>query len=86
MKIIYHKKFEKNFTKLPQKLRTKIVDRIELFKKDSFDSILKNHALKGPLSDKRAFSVTGDIRVLFEEYDNYVVVVMLDVGIHNQVY
>jgi mRNA-degrading endonuclease YafQ of YafQ-DinJ toxin-antitoxin module len=86
MKIIYHKRFEKNFTRLPQKLRTKVVERIELFKKDQFNPVLKNHALKGPLSDRRAFSVTGDIRIIFEEFDNYFVVVMLDVGIHNQIY
>lgn len=35
---------------------------------------------------KRSFSVTGDMRIIFEEHENYTMVLMLDVGTHNQVY
>jgi addiction module RelE/StbE family toxin len=86
MKIIYKKKFEKRLTKLPPKLKQKTLHTIEKFIKNPHDPTLRNHALKGALYGVRAFSVTGDIRVIFKPYDNYVVVVMLDVGIHNQVY
>ena len=86
MEVKYHKKFNKRFYKLTPKLMEKVLERIELFKKDPFNPLLKNHALTGHLYGRRAFSVTGDMRVIFKEYDNYFVVVMLDVGIHNQIY
>lgn len=56
------------------------------FERDPFDPILKNHALTGKFLGQRAFSVTGDIRIVFEEYNNYILVLVLDVGTHNQVY
>ncbi len=86
MKIIYHKKFEKRFAKLTPKLKQKTSEAIKLFLKNPRDPILRNHALNGVLLERRAFSVTGDIRIIFEEFDNYFVVVMLDVGIHSQIY
>jgi addiction module RelE/StbE family toxin len=86
MQIKYHKGFNKKFYKLTPKLRQKTLNIIKKFKKDPHCPTLKNHALKGRLNGKRAFSVTGDVRVIFKEKDNYIVVIMLDVGIHNKVY
>ena len=86
MRIRYHKKFIKRFKKLSPTLRKRVVSSIRKFTKDPFDKTLHNHLLAGDLLGKRAFSVTGDLRVIFEEHDNYVVVIMLDVGTHSQVY
>lgn len=86
MKIFFHKSFDKSYKKLPKKLKDKIDDVIEKFRLNPFDPILKNHQLSGKLKGRRAFSVTGDYRVIFEECDDYVLVIMLDVGTHNQVY
>jgi len=86
MKVFYHKKFEKHFKKLSFKLQDDVLRVIELFKTDPFSASLKNHPLKGPMRGRRAISITGDVRIIFEEHDNYVVVVMLDIGSHNQVY
>ena len=86
MKLQYHKDFEKSFKKLSPKLKQKSINAIKKFVKPPHCPTLKNHALKGQLNGKRAFSVTGDVRVIFEEKDNYIVVIMLNVGIHNKVY
>ena len=86
MKIKYHKKFEKRFKKLSPSLKNKTVLAVEKFTKNPFDKTLGNHPLAGKLQGKRAFSVTGIIRVVFEEYDDYVLVVMLDIGNHSRVY
>ncbi|MEK7529263.1 MAG: type II toxin-antitoxin system mRNA interferase toxin, RelE/StbE family [Patescibacteria group bacterium] len=86
MRIKYSKKFQKRFKKLPQSLKNKVVLAIEKFEKNPHDLALKNHPLKGKLESRRAFSVTGDIRIIFEEYDNYIVVLMLNLGTHTQVY
>jgi len=86
MQIKFHKNFQKRFKKLPPSLKAKTITAIKKFEKNPFGKELKNHPLKGRLSGKRAFSVTGDLRVIFEEKDNYVLVIMLDLGTHNQVY
>lgn len=86
MKIQFHKNFERAFKKLPKKLKEKTIVAIQKFSKNPFDKILRNHPLQGRLSGKRAFSVTGDMRVIFEEQENYILVIMLDVGTHNQIY
>jgi len=86
MKIRYHKNFEKKFKKLSPDVKKNVVSAVRIFSKNPFYTALKNHPLKGSLKGKRAFSVTGDVRIIFEEYDGYVLVIMLDVGTHNQVY
>lgn len=86
MKLIRHKSFTKNYAKLSKKLQAKTDETLLKFALDPFDPRLKNHPLKGSMFGKRAISVTGDVRIIFEEYDDYVLVVMLDVGSHPQVY
>lgn len=86
MKIVFHKNFEKHFKRLSPGLRAKTVDAIQLFGKNPHEKVLRNHKLKGKLEGKRAFYVVADLRVIFEEKDDYLLVIMLDVGSHNQVY
>lgn len=86
MQIKYHKNFEKNFKRLSSKLKQKTLEAIKKFTKDPHDPMLRNHSLKGQLKGLRAFSVTGDVRIIFKEKDNYILVIMLDIGIHNHVY
>lgn len=45
---------------------------------------INDHSLAGSLVGKRAFSITGDIRVIYHEADQYYE--FLDVGTHSQVY
>ncbi|EKD48256.1 MAG: hypothetical protein ACD_65C00045G0002 [uncultured bacterium] len=82
----FHKNFEKRYRKLDNKLKVKVDGAIKRFIANPYDPILRNHSLNGRLEGKRAFWAGGDLRVVFEEFDNYVLVVMLDVGTHNQVY
>ncbi len=86
MIIRFHNQFAKRYDKLARKVQEKVDIVLEKFRVNPFDSTLKNHPLKGVMADKRAISVSGDIRILFEEYGDYCIVTMLDVGTHNQVY
>lgn len=86
MRILRHKKFKKRYKKLDGFLRKRVDLSIEKFFRNPFDPTLRNHALSGKMDGKRAISVTGDMRIVFEEYNNYVLVVMLDVGTHGRVY
>ncbi|MBP9710606.1 type II toxin-antitoxin system mRNA interferase toxin, RelE/StbE family [Patescibacteria group bacterium] len=72
--------------KLSPFLREKIDRVIMLFEQTPFAPSLCNHALVGALKDKRAISVTSDIRIIYEMEGEHAVVLFLDVGRHGQVY
>lgn len=86
MRIVLQKKFEKHYLKFDLRMRAKIDRALVCFKSDPFDPSLGNHALKGEMLGRRAISVTGNVRIIFEEHNDYVLIIMLDVGTHNQVY
>lgn len=72
--------------KLSPQLKGKVISTVETFFKNPHHPSLKNHALQGKLLGCRAIWVTGDVRIVFKAYEDYVLVVMLDVGTHAQVY
>ncbi|MBI2049604.1 type II toxin-antitoxin system mRNA interferase toxin, RelE/StbE family [Candidatus Roizmanbacteria bacterium] len=87
MKIHYHKDFIKSYRKRILRnvsLDKRFKERLKLFIENNQSSILKDHVLKGRKLGYRAFSITGDIRVIYEEVDDGVL--LLDIGTHNQVY
>lgn len=86
MEIHYHKDFQKRFQKLPPHIKSKVIRAVEKFSADPLHPILHNHPLSGRLQGLRAFSVTGDVRIIFREENHYTIVLFLDVGTHNQVY
>lgn len=45
---------------------------------------LNDHGLTGDLQGRRSFSITGDIRVFYVEFEDKII--FLDIGTHNQVY
>jgi addiction module RelE/StbE family toxin len=82
-----HKTFEKHFK---QRIRSNknIADqfkaRLAQFIAGERGHPLNDHALTGKLAGKRSFSITGDIRVIYIEFED--AIVFLDIGSHNQVY
>lgn len=86
MKIRFTKHFEKQFSRLDHRRRARVLHIIRLFTENSFHPLLRNHALHGHLTGMRAIAAGGDIRIIFEEFQNYTLVIFLDVGTHNQVY
>jgi len=86
-KIEFSKKFIKHFRKRirPYKnIRSKFEKRLQLFQNDRNLPLLRDHQLRGKKNDKRSFSITGDIRIVYKEYGSYIL--FLDIGAHNQVY
>ena len=79
--------FEKHFKKriLPHdKIVRQFEKRLRLFMTNDRGYPLNDHPLTGKLVGKRAFSIAGDIRVIYVELaDAYV---FIDIGTHNQVY
>jgi addiction module RelE/StbE family toxin len=58
--------------------------RLQLFMEGVRDYPLDDHALVGSMKGLRAFSIGGDLRVVYRETAEYYE--FLDIGSHNQVY
>jgi len=86
MKIIPRKKFKKQYKKLNPKLKKKTKEVIFLFSNNPHHESLHNHSLGGVLKGKKSISVTADLRIIFEEFNNYTLVIYLDIGTHNRIY
>lgn len=86
MKIKFKKKFIKHYRKLEQITQSKVDAAISMFRKNPLNPVLKNHALSGNLVGKRSIAAGFDLRLIFVEYEGYVVVEFLDVGTHSQLY
>lgn len=76
---IYHKRFKGN-----KKIRSKFTEKTQVFQTNPKDSTLKDHELKGERAGMRAFSITGDIRVVY--FINNNIAYFVDIGTHNQGY
>ena len=86
MKIVFHKKFEKDFKKLDPVIKKKFIEKKAVFEKDPSSHVLKNHQLFGEYLGYRSINITNDYRALYyfdEEKDVYVFV---RVGTHSQLY
>ena len=85
MNIHFTSKFQKRFQKLPSKVQIRFQARFDLFIEDSSHPSLGVHPLKGNLAGFRAFSVTGDYRVIYRLLgaDR---IELVDIGKHSQVY
>lgn len=87
MNVSLTKKFKNSYKKRIQPFKSldkKFEDRYDLFVVNSNSPLLKDHGLKGISKGYRAFSVTGDIRVIYYVKNN--IAYFVDIGTHNQVY
>lgn len=85
--IRFTKTFEKSFKKriIPNSnLSKNFAKRLRLFQKNRQHPLLRDHALVGTKLGKRAFSINGDIRVVYGEDGDFLT--FYDIGSHSQVY
>lgn len=75
--------FKRRFSNQP-KIKEKFFERTRMFAENPQNLLLKDHPLKGKKIGLRAFSVTGDIRVVYYIFND--TAYFLDIGTHNQVY
>lgn len=76
----YKKRIKQN-----KKLDRQMAERVDLFKVNPANPMLHDHSLKGTKLGLRAFSVTGDVRIVYHRI-NEDEVELLDIGTHAQVY
>jgi len=87
MKVEVKKKFIRIFDKRfrsDKALQEKFKERTKMFEVNPSNIFLHDHKLTGDKEGFRAFSITGDIRVIYviEKGTAY----FLDIGTHNQIY
>lgn len=68
MILYFTKRFQKRYQKLTTKIQIKIDETLLIFENDFNNPILRNHALKGKLSEYRSINVTGDIELFLKNY------------------
>jgi mRNA-degrading endonuclease YafQ of YafQ-DinJ toxin-antitoxin module len=81
VKVYYTSNFKKSAKKY-RHLQTKIIKRINIFKKDAFSPQLKTHKLTGKLAGYWSFSVDYHTRIMFVFIDEGKVE-FVDIGTHN---
>lgn len=87
MNINFHKNFIKHFKLRIEPnpaLAKKFQERLDLFIQDRNHLTLKDHQLIGSKSGYRAFSITGNIRVVYKQFSEEIL--LYDIGTHIQVY
>ena len=81
MKTVASPRFKKNYRKLPKKIKELAKDRVEIFKKNPFNSRLKTHKLSGRDKECWAFWITYSYRIKFI-FLSKEKVLFLDIGPH----
>ncbi|MFM5890941.1 MAG: type II toxin-antitoxin system YafQ family toxin [Dolichospermum sp.] len=80
----------RKFVKRDPQLETKIIQTLELMQENVFASQLSTHSLQGKLLGLKACSCGYDCRILFtleiDENNREEVILLLDIGNHDEVY
>lgn len=84
MRVIYKKKFTRQYENLPVKIQKKFDERLLLFQKNLYHSQLHRHPLKGAMQPLESINITGDYRALFVQEEGRVV--FYAIGTHSELY
>ena len=85
MKVRFHKKFAKGYSRLDLKIRRVFESRLQIFCTNPYQSELSNHPLKGKWRGYRSINISGDFRAVYKEVSEQEVV-FIAVGNHSQLY
>ena len=84
--IVYtHRIFDKQYVKLPKKVRERLKERRDIFLANPFDPVLENHPLHAPYEGCRSINVTGDYRAIYY-HEARDVVRFFKIGTHHQLF
>ena len=83
--VVSTRNFDKAASKLPRKVQAAFKDRYRIFLLDPYHASLNNHKLKGSLRNYRSINITGDYRLIYEEYDE-ATIRLIDIGRHRDLY
>ena len=85
MTIQYLPKFKKQYKKLPEKFQMQFDERLRIFVSDPTDPKLRVHPLKGHFAGYWSMNVSGDIRALYLQKGDTLIIFAL-IGSHSELY
>lgn len=85
MEFRYTQKFKKQFKKLPQNVQDNFAERVDLLVSDPTNPKLRLHPLKGKFVGYWSMNVTGDVRALYREDGERIIIFAL-IGTHSSLY
>lgn len=83
--IVFSKRFQKQYKKLPPKLQRQTKLRIELWQEQPDNPLLRLHRLEGSMARFYSINISGDLRALYEIIGDKVYVYEM-IGTHSQLY
>lgn len=83
--VLFSKRFNKQVKKLPAALQARFEAQLVLWSREPMNRKLNHHVLTGNLAGFHSINVGGDLRALYKEYDNGIVV-FEKIGTHSQLY
>lgn len=88
VRIDYTRNFIKQLKKSPLSIKIAFKNRLSLFLKNPFHSLLNNHSLKGNYSYHRSINITGDWRAIYSETseNKEKIAIFIALGTHSQLY
>ena len=84
MPLIFKKKFQKSYDKLPSDIRSHCDERVRIFVANPFAVALNNHLLHGEYAGCRSINVTGDYRALYFEQEG--AAIFIAIGTHHELF
>jgi addiction module RelE/StbE family toxin len=85
MRYILTKRFEKDFVKLPKRVKEQVIAALVLFVENPRHSSLRVHPLKGKWVGHYSIDITGDMRAVYFIVERDLVR-FVAVGSHSQLY
>jgi len=85
MTIKYSRRFKKQFKTLRKNGKARFWKRLEMLKTDPYADPLNHHELKGKFAGLHSINVGGDLRALFIEKGDDLILFEL-IGTHSQLY
>jgi addiction module RelE/StbE family toxin len=83
--IEFHRGFVKDFKRLNPKIQKKFWERLELWQEQPTHPLLNHHTLTGKYAGKHSINISGDVRAIYEEQDETIVIYLM-IGTHSQLY
>ena len=80
------KSFDKSFQKLPKNSQDAVKATLKNFHENPFAPELENHELNGNMKGIRSISVKHDLRIIYREESDHMIVYLIKTGKHTQVY
>ena len=85
MKIIFKKSFEKQLQNLWIKIKDKFKDRLGIYLLNKYSQELNYHKLKWELNQFYSINITWDIRAIFKEEDDTIIIFYM-IWTHSELY